>query len=416
MKLSMWTQEKLIVFFVVLLDYAGLNAVSSILPSLLLTKIDFLYAGSWVQNNGAMLIGITIATYALGQVIGALFWGKLSDVLGRKPVLQMGVLGNGCGFLISYLGIAISNIYLLILGRLVSGLFAGNVAVALSVMSDVSADTKKASNYRIIQIAIGLGLIIGPVIVAITSSRFFEDYFNIGFSFLMMFFLQVINFMVLLAFFKETKISKNNHALNNKHKLNLNVSSLRSVLLTWAIYIAGLMLLGQFLPSYLVKNFNFTTQLTGYFLSLMGFIYCVFQFFVVKKMADFFSSQQIVKVMLLGVSFSVLLIFLAQSMLNLWFASCFYYLSLGLLMPNIYAVISDRATPEAQGYVMGRMSAIQGIMTVVTSLLGGIMLSIQPKFIIFVSALLMAMSWFAFLYHHHHHTLKDVVSHSHAVY
>src|SRR5512133_3478067 len=77
------------VFLIILIDLMGMTIIIPILP---------LYAASFGMN--AFLIGILSATYPVAQFIGAPMLGRLSDRIGRKPVLLLSQLGTFLGFLL----------------------------------------------------------------------------------------------------------------------------------------------------------------------------------------------------------------------------------------------------------------------------------------------------------------------------
>lgn len=389
----MYHRIKLIIFTIVLLDYASLNAVATLLPTLLLTT-----KSSFAQQ-GAVLLGVIIALYALGQSVGAPIWGRLSDKWGRKPVLQLTVVGNMLGLGIAYIGVVSGHLYIVLSGRLLSGLAAGNVAVGLSVMSDISTTQVKAVNYRIMQMAIGLGLIVGPMIVALCSNVLGNTVWTIQMPFLILVLLQASLVPIISYYFSETRdINASSVPDRNKHLQHreLLTTNIRWALLMWTIYIAGLMLFGQFLPSVLHYNFSYDAHAIAMYLLIMGAVYVVCQFWVVTVAARFLSATAMVRLCLGSLSCSVLLFAVVHTQLSLWLLSWCYYGCLALVMPNLYAVISDTALPDQQGYLMGRVSALQGAATIVTSLLGGILLGSDVNMIIVIAAALMALAWLGF--------------------
>ena len=180
------------------------------------------------------------------------------------------------------------------------------------------------------------------------------------------------------------------------------------MLIIWAFYIAGLMLFGQFLPSLLTTVFDFNLQSIGFYLGFMGLIYTGFQFFIVKPLSTIFLPARIVKYSLIMVGSCVLLFYFTHGLSELFIISCTYYLFLALLMPNLYTLISDSTSEHLQGNLMGRISAIQGVMTVLTSLLGGILLSVNPKFIVLTAATLIITAWGVLMYNLHHNQEETI--------
>ncbi|MBX3431192.1 MAG: MFS transporter [Hyphomonadaceae bacterium] len=107
---------------------------------------------------------IAMGAYSLGQLIASPLWGKLSDRVGRKPILIVGLLGG----VISYLWIAhAGSVYDLGAARLFGGLMAGNVGAAFAAAADLADDKTRARNMGMLGAAVGLGFIGGPALGAL---------------------------------------------------------------------------------------------------------------------------------------------------------------------------------------------------------------------------------------------------------
>ena len=114
---------------------------------------------------GASATATTMAMgcYSLGQFIASPFWGRLSDRVGRKPILIIGLLGGA----ISYVLLSrAQNIEALAAIRLFGGLMAGNVGAAFAAAADLADDKTRARNMGFLGAAVGLGFIAGPALGA----------------------------------------------------------------------------------------------------------------------------------------------------------------------------------------------------------------------------------------------------------
>src|SRR5215470_13330448 len=114
---------------------------------------------------GASATATTIAMgcYSLGQFLASSWWGRLSDRIGRKPVLIIGLVGGA----ISYLMLSQArDIEMLAAARLFGGLMAGNVGAAFAAAADLADDRTRARNMGLLGAAVGLGFIAGPALGA----------------------------------------------------------------------------------------------------------------------------------------------------------------------------------------------------------------------------------------------------------
>lgn len=115
---------------------------------------------------GAAPTAVTIAmgAYSLGQLVASPWWGRLSDRIGRKPVLIIGLLGG----VISYVWLArAESIVDLGAARLFGGLMAGNVGAAFAAAADLADDRTRARNMGLLGAAVGFGFIAGPALGAL---------------------------------------------------------------------------------------------------------------------------------------------------------------------------------------------------------------------------------------------------------
>ncbi len=107
------------------------------------------------------VIGWLIGVYAACQLISGPLLGRLSDHMGRKPLLLVSQAGTFIGFLITAYA---PTLWILFLARAIDGSTAGNLSLAQAYISDVTKPEDRAKSFGIIGIAFGLGFLIGPAI------------------------------------------------------------------------------------------------------------------------------------------------------------------------------------------------------------------------------------------------------------
>ena len=135
------------------IDLVGFGIVLPILPQ---------YAHRFGAT--ATTTGLLVASYSLAQFALAPVWGRLSDRVGRKPVLIIALFGTAIGSLLTGLAGAIP---LLFVGRLIDGGSGGSVSVAQAAVADVAAPRDRARLMGLLGAAFGVGFVAGPAIVAV---------------------------------------------------------------------------------------------------------------------------------------------------------------------------------------------------------------------------------------------------------
>jgi len=106
-------------------------------------------------------VGWLIGLYALFQLFSGPWLGRMSDHVGRKPLLIVSQLGTFIGFLITAFA---PNLWILFLARAIDGATAGNLSLAQAYISDVTKPEDRAKSFGIIGICFGLGFFVGPAI------------------------------------------------------------------------------------------------------------------------------------------------------------------------------------------------------------------------------------------------------------
>ncbi|MBU6442566.1 MAG: MFS transporter [Alphaproteobacteria bacterium] len=112
-------------------------------------------------NAPAWQIALVFSAYAVGAFFGEPFWGRLSDRIGRKPILISTVSGN-C---LCYIAMALApNVYVAFLVRMLGGLTAGNGSVVQGYITDVTPAEDRAGRLSLLGAAYNVGFIVGPAL------------------------------------------------------------------------------------------------------------------------------------------------------------------------------------------------------------------------------------------------------------
>ncbi len=174
------------IFALVFVDMLGLTIVLPLLH---------LYGAAF--GGGALEIGMIAAAFPLAQLIGVPVMGALSDRYGRKPLLLISQVTTFASFIM--LGFA-NSLTLVILSRVIDGLFGANIATAQAALTDVTDDDNRTQGLGLIGAAFGLGFIFGPLISLIALE--FTD--NLGVPALIASLYSFASILLTLFVFKET--------------------------------------------------------------------------------------------------------------------------------------------------------------------------------------------------------------------
>lgn len=155
----------LVIFLTVFIDLIGFGIVLPLLPR---------YADKFGAEG--FMIGLIIASFSVMQFFFAPVWGRLSDRIGRRPVLLISTAGAAISYamfaLAAWPGLAPSTaLTILLVSRVFAGICGANISVASAYIADVTPPDKRSRGMGFIGMAFGLGFILGPVIGALSASH-----------------------------------------------------------------------------------------------------------------------------------------------------------------------------------------------------------------------------------------------------
>lgn len=141
----------------VALDLVGFGIVLPLLP---------LYASDRRFGASPAVVGVLLASFSLAQFVFAPVWGRLSDRVGRKPVLVLSLAGTAVGSLLT--GLA-GSLLVLFVGRVLDGISGASVSVAQAAVADLAPAEQRPRLFGLLGAAFGLGFVAGPAIGSLAA-------------------------------------------------------------------------------------------------------------------------------------------------------------------------------------------------------------------------------------------------------
>ena len=179
----------------------------------MLLPIFSIYAIEYVDSN-LFLAGVAIGIYSLAQAIMQVPLAYLSDKIGRKKIVLIGLLLFTIGSLICYFA---NHINLLIIGRIIQGCGAIS-SVGVATLSENTSKNNRASAFTIVGLSVGIAFLIGFLIGPIISSIF-----NFRILFLLLFIFGILAIITTIIFYPNEKSNKNINSITKKFILNKNL-------------------------------------------------------------------------------------------------------------------------------------------------------------------------------------------------
>lgn len=145
-----------VIWTTVALDLIGFGIILPVLPR-------------FAEDAGASptVAGFLVASFSVAQLLFAPIWGRVSDRIGRKPVLIVSLVGTAIGSLLT--GFAGAALWLLFLGRIVDGASGASVSVAQASVTDLAPPDQRARLLGLLGAAFGAGFALGPAIGGVAA-------------------------------------------------------------------------------------------------------------------------------------------------------------------------------------------------------------------------------------------------------
>ena len=252
------------------LVYLGFGIIIPVLPEVILQ-----------QNYNEVHVGGLLTVYALASFFTAPLWGMLSDRIGRKSLILIGLIGFSLSFWL--FSLFFDSLFMLYLSRVVGGLFSGALYTAVTgFIADLSDEENRNKYMGFMGMSIGLGFIFGPAIGGVLGHISLETPF-------------IVSAILLLAIFVYALTILKEPARSGE--ANKRTILPRGALSLWSYRIKYLFLF-SFMVTFLLAGLEATFQLfqiekvaitplqIGYLFMFSGFVDAAIQGGVVRRIKN----------------------------------------------------------------------------------------------------------------------------------
>jgi len=335
-----------ILFLIVFVDLVGFGLIIPLLP----------FYGEHFQAS-PLQVGLLMAVFSLTQFVAAPLWGRLSDRVGRKPVLAISLVGAT----LSYVWLAFaSDLWMLFAARAVGGAMAGNIAAAFAYVADVTTPANRAKGMGIVGAAFGMGFIFGPAIGGILAGHdpMTADYTSPALVAAGLSALAAVLTLLLLPESLPTRIRREQAAMTRASRWRM----LREALQRPGV---GRLILIAFLSTFVFagmettfamwsrRQFGWGPEQNGYLFAAVGLISAFVQGGLIGRLARRFGEPQLLVAGSALLAAGMLGIPLATSPAVLAPAMAVVALGFSLMTPSLNSLLSLRVEAGVQGGAMG---------------------------------------------------------------
>lgn len=354
------------------------------------------------MNANAFDLCLLLASFSATQFLFAPFWGKVSDRIGRKPVLAIALLGFSISFVL--IGLSGSILMILIWETIGGALSAGIYPAALAYIADISRPAQRGRLMGLMGASSGLGIIFGPALGGYVAQWGLMTPFFLAaiISFLTL----VFGYVFLPESYKGRKHSDNGPHISILSALKMRVGIFFVVALFIAFAAAGFE--GTY-SYYVMDRFHLSAEgatdmsLLGFPLSLTGpgvmsivctamsIVSVICQGLLVGKAIDRFGEEKTILFGLLVGCGGLLLLLTSFDLLTMIVYSSIISIGFGLVNPCLNTLVSEHADEDHQGVVLGVLGAYGSLGRIAGPVVGGATYLIMVELPYIISAAISAV-------------------------
>ena len=350
-----------VLFGVVLLDLIGFGIVIPILPFL-----------SPQLGADKFDVALIIVTYAVGAGLCGPLWGRLSDRIGRKPVIMICLAGAAISYVM--LGLA-SALWMVYVARGFAGLMAGNVGVASAMMADITRPENRARGMGLIGSAFGLGLVLGPLLGGLLSGD--QPGFAVPCAVAGV---MSILAMIAAAVFLPESLAPEKLAANRAGQRSgraesvygmLRNGGLRLLVLQFCLHSICVSSLTYLFPLWAGDMLGWGPRQVGIVFGIQGAIMVLVQGGLIGWLVDTLGELNLLRIAVTAFALGLFSAAFAQTM-PVMVGSIFLAMTGGTLcMPLLNAIVSQRTDAASRGQILGTTGSVGSWGRVIGPLLAG---------------------------------------------
>lgn len=360
------------IFLIVFVDVLALTLILPYLPF-------------FAEHFGASAteVGLIITVFAFCQFLSGPILGRMSDQMGRKPILILSQIGTCIGFIILALA---QNLWMVYLARILDGITAGNLTVAQAAISDVTKPAERAKAFALIGVSFGLGFFIGPAI-----SGVFLQFGNQAPAWAAAF-LSLCSILTTTFFFKDSE-----HVHTDKQPFSVSWKDLgEAVNLKPIFYYLKQQRLKPLLLQYLFFNISFSAHIScfalfaerrlsyqghafggkevGYLYAYLGLVGIVIRGALINRLNHRFGEKITARIGFAAQGLGYASYAFVNSIPTALAAATLASIGSGLVRPALSAMISKEVGPKEQGVVFGVSQSLASMASIVAPLIAGLLM------------------------------------------
>lgn len=395
-----------IIFLTIFIDMLGVGVLIPVFPLLIIKGSEFnIVPMGWNNSQAMIMAGWLLAIYPLSQFIFTPILGQFSDRYGRRKFLALSIFGTSVSYLLFAVAIHTRNLPLMFFSRFIDGASGGNISIAQAVIGDISQPAKRARNFGLIGVSIGIGFVFGPFIGGKLSDPELVSWFSAATPFEFTTLLSFINALLIVGLLPETLKIKNTHKIDywrsfhNIIGLNKNLR-LRKLIFSLFLFNAGFTFFSSFWGVVLQEVFEFKQGQVGNYFAYIGIMIILAQGGLVRRLSGKIAEYKVLPIAMIGMAISLFvnyIIPLNQPSL-IYYIPPFIAIFAALCKAFGSALITKVSDSDKLGEAMGINSSANALGQAIPYLLAGYVAASHARLPVLVGVILTLLAGVFFFF------------------
>jgi len=345
------------IFLTVVIDLLGFGIVLPLLP---------LYGRDFGASH--VTLALIFISYSGMQFLSAPLWGRLSDRIGRRPVILIGLLGSLASYTLFAVAALQSALVLLFVSRIVAGVFGGTIATAYAYIADVTTAQERGRGMALIGMSFGIGFTLGPAIGGLGhwihpgAPGFIAAAFSLT-AFL-------FAWRRLPEPERHVPAARRNWLDWDALRGAMSVVGVGRILTLGFLAVTCFAMMESTLGLLGKEFFGFSYWQVGLLFTYLGFFSAVAQGLLVRRYMHQVGEGRFVVLGTTTLAVGLLGLGLAPSLLWLMLVAPLAVIGFAMITPSLNSLLSRRSGATVQGGVMGVNQSLQSLARIVGPLIG----------------------------------------------
>ncbi|GAB4187055.1 MAG: MFS transporter [Simkaniaceae bacterium] len=343
-------------------------------------------------------LGLLLASFPIGQFIGAPILGYFADFKGRKKGFYLTVSGELLSFLLSAISIYFKSYTLLFLSRLLTGFFAGNLTICLSALADISGENPKrrATNFGLLASIAGISFILAIIVGGYFSDPKLDPIFSSSLPFFITSGLALINLVIIHFFYKEKEAAAKT-SCSTFFFGGLNIPQVRLLFFIFFLFLSAWVGCLQFLSAIEIEHFKASKEAVTLTFISGGIIWAFSNGYLNSLLLKKLLPKHLIAFFIPIFAFALLGMALSYHFLSFLLFFNLGSFSAAIIWSNLLAVISIYTPADLQGRTLGFNQSITSLATFFSPLLGALLGSQNISLTYLSYVFLIVIAFFIFL-------------------